>query len=341
MPTIDQPKPWVRSTPSVSRVFNNPDATGVPYHFRLKLHEAFARDASISVAWVECIFDDGGKLKQDFFESAVYPGGQPRLNRSLPLANFYYPQHFIQQMDMEDFEPERPDGNHVASHPESGFPDIDGYVCYRLTFGMVPYAVLSDDAVDTLAATQNGLSPNCCVPEMFRFLRVTRRYLPESRKIPGLGYEVYDPLGEPPAGAFKSFVVLEVGSIPTFQVEIVAETILWPAANFPDGGVQVCLGTVNKNAIFIDGTLYPAGTLLYKGPATELTKYRWIDGDFYFDVPHLFGFRPQGWNMFRTNKPYGPDSKLWWPVRAKGDPSNFPIFPSEDHTKIFKPEPTH
>lgn len=339
MPTI--PSSWLRSSPS-----------NVPYHFLLKYAESFERDANTSTAFIETPFGSTDNLKRDWFGSATYLGGGPQLMRTLPYASAYnqiempvgsgtfVPNQFLDRMDLLGFQPEKPDAAHVASDPATGWPEVDGYAQYQLTFNARPYSLLSDADAKAAADAQNAISANSCVPEMFRFLRLTRRYLPESRKIPTAGFEVYDPAGDTvPPGAFKPFVIQEVGSIPTFQVEIVAETIFWPAANFPDGGVITCLGTVNVAAIFLNGNLFQPGTLLYKGPASELTPYKWIDGNFYFDVPHLFGYRSDGWNNHRLNAPIA--GQQWWPIRAKGVAGNQPLFQSADHTKVFSPEPSH
>lgn len=335
MPTI--PPEWHTSLPS-----------GARFHCLLPgIQESFARDVNTSQIRIECVFNDLGNLKIDFFGSATYGGGgQEFIRRRLPLPNFYYPgSHYIDRFDLESYQPERPTGAYVSSNDANGWPVIDGYAQVRLGFTNRDYAIISDTDVNAAVAAARADPANggadCVTHEMMRFVRFSRRYLPESRKIPSAGFEVYDDGVGAPHPVFSPFVIQEVGSLPTFQIEIVAECVFWPAKNFPDGGVSLCIGKVNGSTMLLNGTRYPKGTLLYKGPGADLTPYKWVDGEFYYDIPHLFGYRPDGWNSHRLAAPIAADNnRQWYPIRVKGTTST-PQFQYESLIKVFKPEPAH
>lgn len=332
MPTI--PPNWRRSSPS-----------GVPYHFLLYYAESFARDTNMSKAKIECTWENSQFLKADFFERAVWVPAGPgaafgRLTRRLPLTSAYYPGvHWLDRMDFDGFQGEKVDAAHIGSSV-SGWPAIDGYAQFTLTFTNREYDLLEDAAADAASDAINAVTANSCTPEQTRFLRVSERYMPEARRTPGAGLEVYDdgigPGPHPVADLAPPLVPGEIGAVPTVQIEITAEMIFWPFGNRPKRGMAACAGCVNNFPFYINGTTYPVGTLIYKGPATDLTPYRWIDGGLYTNVAHLFGYRPQGWNYYRLPK-LTTAGRQWYPIRIR-DTAATPLFTAADFRLLFTPE---
>lgn len=327
--------------------FDGPKGTETLYwRILLKYQEAFSQDSNTSTAWAECVFNQAGSLKLFFFGSSKYVGGAGGLKRQLPYANQYYPgSHFFDRMDLEGFQGEAPNGTCISTNAY-GWPAIQGFAQYRLTFSNRPYKVLSDGEAVAASNVANGknadgtdkpgtVPPACTTPDMMRFMTVTRCYKPESRKTPTAGFECYydDALDTfNPKRSFSTFVIQEVGSVPTFQTEITAELVHWPYKNLPYGPMELMFGTVNAEALVLDGVRYAKGTLLFKGLAEPLIPYTWVDDERYCSPKYLFGFRPQGWSTHRLN-----DGR-WMPIRVKGLTPSQPQFLSEDHLKLFRPE---
>lgn len=317
---------------------------GVPYRYLCRatdIKESWTVDSSSTGATIEVYYADQFNAKFDLMGSASFPSlaGGYRLTRYVPYRHPFYPTQFLVRMDLNGYQAAQPPGpGNIIADPQSGFPRfLGGWVQYTLAFWNPPYNVFRDDQVSNSDPT--------CPAELQRFVRITERYIPQSQKIPTAGFECYDP-----DGSFQPFVIQEVGSIPVYQIEIVASAIFWPYKNYPRQGIVNCIGKVNSADIRIGttsvdigtpdapgtglasgGTVYPAGTLLYKGPASEITPYFWIDGSPMTDIPHLFGYRPNGWNKYRRN------DGTYFPIRVKGT-SATPQFQSADHTQLFEPE---
>lgn len=324
---------------------------GALWRTAYKYRDSYASGASQTQIWVETPWDTTPILRQDLLGYARWDGTSKYLNRQVPLAGQFTggeisegiqlcPQR-LSRMDLELFWPTTPDADHVypAVDPGTGnfFLAVDGYVQYVLTFGPTPYYVLDDEQVNTAAYTGGtGELP----PESRRFVKVTRRYLPEARKTPSAGFVCYH--DGVTGAAFDAFVIQEVGFIPTFQIEIVAELIDWPVEAFPDTGIAACLGKVNQETLILMGKSYGPGTLLYKGLARETEPTDSAAGYKIFPgIPHLFGYRPQLWNSHRLN-----DGR-YMPVVVKGtqpatgpEPGSgalTPMYVAADFQKLFQP----
>lgn len=325
-----------------------------PWRTVYKYRENFARDASSTTTWLELRdWNDRPAFRKGMLGYATWApaeGGNPRnkfLTRVIPKSNPYTgfggtKKQFLQRLDLDLFYPTLPDAAHVYPDPAAeNWLYVDGPVQYQATWAPVPYDVLDDDAAGcgTGYTGASGETP----PESRRFVRVIRRYMPEARKTPSAGFECYDPAYSPgpPEVGFKPFVIQEVGFVPTFQIEITAELIGWPFDAYPDTGITACVGCVNEEVLVLRGKSYGPGTLLYKGPAKEVEPYDDAAGFSSIDVPHLFGWRPQGWNFHRLN-----DGR-WKPLVVKGTvPAAYggtgssaltPMFAAADFQKLFQP----
>jgi hypothetical protein len=309
---------------------------GVRWRTAYKYVENFARDASQTQIWIETDWDDANLFRRAALGYSTWDGTAKYLNRRLPLANPYTgakigtaitSKQYLDRLDLELFYPDKPDGSHVYPDPTAdNWLYVEGRIHYRATFKPVPWDVLSDAAAGATGA-YNPASATRTPPESTRFLKLTRRYKPEARKTPSAGFECYDPLN-----SFTAFVIQEVGMIPTYEVEVVAELIGWPINAYPDTGIAACIGTVNAKTVTLMGKGFAAGTLLYKGPAREIEPYDDAAGFKSVDVPHLFGYRPQKWNYHRLN-----DSR-WFPIRVRGTAASpVPMFADGDHAKLFEP----
>lgn len=338
------PEVWNQSTPS-----------GRLWRTVYKYRDSYAANASRTQVWIETAWADTPKIREDFLGYAKWDQTKKYLNRAVPLAGPYSggglseeeneesqvqlsPQRCL-QMDLDLFYPNSPDADHVypATSP-GGDPNdknqwlsVDGYVHYQATFGPVPYYVLTDSQ-----AGCNTYDPEPAAripPECKRFVKVTRRYMPEARKTPSAGFVCYDPVA-----AFDPFVIQEVGFIPTFQIEVVAELIEWPVEAQPDTGIAECLGRVNAEVVYLMGKSYGPGTLLYKGPAREIEPTDSAAGYKVVSIPHLFGWRPQGWNTHRLNSgDYKPIVVKGTEPAPFGDGTLVPMFKSGDFAKLFEP----
>lgn len=324
---------------------------GALWRTAYKYRDSYASGASRTQIWIETPWDTTPQLRQDLLGYATWDQSKKHLNRQVPLAGQFTggaatgegaervqlnPQR-CSQMDLELFWPNAPDADHVypASDPGTGdfFLAVDGYVQYALTFGPTPYYVLTDEEANAESYTGG---PGEIPPECKRFVKVTRRYLPEARKTPSAGFVCYHDGAT--GSAFDPFVIQEVGFIPTFQIEIIAELIEWPVEAFPDNGITECLGKVNSETVHLMGKTYGPGTLLYKGPARETEPTDSAAGYKVINIPHLFGYRPQLWNRHRLN-----DGR-WMPLVVKGtEPAPFgngtlvPQFAEADYQKLFQP----
>lgn len=349
-------------------VWNAAVPSGARWRTVYKYRDSYAANGSSTQVWIECDWARTPEIRQDFLGYATWDRNpntgekNKYLTRVVPLAAPYSggglvgegedqvqlnPQRCL-RMDLELFYPTLPDAEHVYPawspggdpHDNNQWLSVDGYVHYQCTFGPTPYYVLTDDQVDATIYTGG---PGEVPPESKRFVRVTRRYMPEARKTPSAGFECYDPTyaAGPPQVGFRPFVIQEVGFIPTFQIEIVAELIEWPVEAYPDTGIAECLGCVNDATVYLMGKSYGPGTLLYKGPAREMEVTDSAAGYKIVNVPHLFGYRSQTWNAHRLN------SGDWKPLVVKGtvsaafggdgDGTLKPMFKSADFQKLFQP----
>lgn len=189
-----------------------------------------------------------------------------------------------------------------------------GWVRYQATFVSLNYKLVSDN--DLAEETRTDAK------ELSRYVRRTERTVPKERRVPGYTFETDEATPVP---------IDEVGFFAIYEKELVYTLLEVPADLVPEYEDVM----VNLNDDTFDG--YPAGTLIFKGVAGEQQPYVGPNGELYFDLPYLFGYRPQGWNYI----PIGFDSAggpVWKRIRQKGASTGTkPPYKSADLSILFKP----
>ena len=186
--------------------------------------------------------------------------------------------------------------------------------------------------------------PNYPISELPRYVERRWRTVPKERKIPGKGYETYDPLDLPAEGT----PVLEVGFVPYTETEWVYTWHQVPVEWYPKDAIQALYLRVNETPSPDPGApwnkfdrKFPPGTLRFNGLAGELAPYSGPDENLYVDVAYSFSEQPQGWNRVPSIDP----ALSWRPIRrmtAAGVGSNppIPLYASGDLNRLFRPNPT-
>lgn len=201
------------------------------------------------------------------------------------------------------------------------YPKAD-WLRYQVTFRRPPYYI----------RTISTLVDDFGAKEQHRYVKHAKNYNPRERKIPSYGFEYNDA----PGGGGTWHPIDETGFIPDFQIVNTATWCQVPIEATPWTAIHDALLCVNDDDFDTgDGWTYPAGTLLFKGPATPFEWYQGADGAFYYDLAYRFDYQHGGWNYTLLRTRDGDDKREYGPVRARGGAA-LPPYPSYDFQELFR-----
>jgi hypothetical protein len=277
---------------------------------------------------VHCAWEDSDLFKQDCLGWCENNAGD--LERHLPEQHPFYPNMWCVAADLvegigtpvidedegffdfwdlgpEDINP----AVRLLTDPDA--PPPSGRAKFVLTYRRLPYAVLSDDDVDS---------------EFDRFVERRKSYAIENLPLPGTVFKFQD--DNTSAGLEKLPYRLPSNALIYTWRSVPADGLLLPKVL--DDAIESCLGAVN-NAEF-DGR-YATGTLLCDAP--EVEPIEMANGGRGFDIHFKFIYRSQGWNskwrpgriVSGTFKPAG-----FYPIVTADTAAN-PPYPAVDFTTLF------
>lgn len=284
-----------------------------PEGFKEKYTRASGNTVSvvILVAW-----DDAASFKYYGLGFTTGVAGEDNFRRQIPLACPWAENMWLADLDSVNVGnlPESDAFDATTFEADLAFENWPrcGWIAYTATFVSLNWFPISDD----------DLLPSSDPLELQRYMRVTTRTQPKERKVPGFTFETDEA---------TPIAINEVGFFAVYEEELIYTMMEVPEELRPN--FTALIGKVNEDTF--DGRL--AGTLLFKGVAGEQQPYIGPNGERYFDVPYMFGYRPDGWNY----SPVGFDAAggpVFKPIRQKGATTGTKRpYAEADFSPLFKP----
>ena len=203
------------------------------------------------------------------------------------------------------------------------------WAIFRLSFSALPYTLGEPESASVLTAPTS----------LTHYVAVRRQSTSRERRISGFGleYEQRDNVWAtvPDESTFVPETTVRF-SVTCYQIpEVMAIGTLWQK-------IADMAGTVNETALTIGGTMLDRETLLYRGISEEVQRYIGADGRWYYDLTHVFDYRPRGHNVYPVGTVQSNGSIFYglmrrkWPSRPSDAPKeNPPMHGRRDHRELF------
>ena len=203
------------------------------------------------------------------------------------------------------------------------------WAIFRLSFSALPYTLGEPPYADTVTGPTS----------LTHYIAVRRQSTSRERRISGFGLEYEQRPNVFATVPDESTFVPETTvrfSVTCYQIpEAVAIGKLWEQ-------VAKLAGTVNEETMTIGGSVCEPETLLYRGISEEVQRYIGADGRWYYDLTHVFDYRPKGHNVYPVGTVQSNGEIFYgvmrrkWPSRPAGHPKEDPpMHARENHRLLF------